>query len=695
MSASPPSAAPPPPPSANEQASYALDPALEHLVPQPSAPPPQPASTDDASSSTAPEPTQLSDYPQPTPAQRPVEQHDFLPSSSSAAVDALAQPSSSLLTLDRFYALPSSAPTMSPLPLFAPDDLPVAPNSPTEQIALLREMDEDADAALLANRAYQDELGEVMRRLERARKRAGELKALVTALRAELDSTVEVKVVADGFREPTLPWFKWKYGKDLPPNPDGEARDRYLATIRSIPWSPAERAQLRQEVIMENHRLFAAEVRRRGGDPIQAAEERGQEWFVESLDGLDWERIATPFDRRTPAACRIQWTQRDHPSLLPAEERENWSAEEKKKLREAVRKHGEKGWGKVAEAVGNGRTPLDCVRQHRRDEGAPKPPKKLAIEVKEEDENIREAIQLYGEDWQAVAKHTSLSPTYCLTRWSTFLHPTLRRGRWTTAEDAALRRAIATCGRHWVGVARLVPGRSDAQCRERWSEQLDPRLLDKKEWTEEEEALVLRLRDEEGLSWSDIARQGFEGRRTDGQILRRYTDLQKRAQPGYVKPKLGRPKKSERKGKGGKGVPKKTAKARQKEQEARWREEREFEAWAEGEGLVVEEEGEEGQEGQEVRLGGAGGGDDEEEEEEEVASRSARGTKRKKQAAPSASTSSTAASTAKKRKTAASAADKGKGKGKKRARQEEEVDENEAETGEVEEIGTRRSRRRS
>lgn len=82
-----------------------------------------------------------------------------------------------------------------------------------------------------------------------------------------MNQSGDLRVVASeeaGVTEPKLPWFKYRYGKvrrplfhfplppddifervrlligmrfiqELPPNADGEARDRYLAAIRSIP----------------------------------------------------------------------------------------------------------------------------------------------------------------------------------------------------------------------------------------------------------------------------------------------------------------------------------------------------------------------------------------------------------------------------------------------------------------------------
>jgi hypothetical protein len=53
------------------------------------------------------------------------------------------------------------------------------PQSPTERVNQLRELDEDATNSLEANRSYQEELKLVMARLQAASKRTNELKVRI------------------------------------------------------------------------------------------------------------------------------------------------------------------------------------------------------------------------------------------------------------------------------------------------------------------------------------------------------------------------------------------------------------------------------------------------------------------------------------------------------------------------------------
>lgn len=73
----------------------------------------------------------------------------------------------------------------------------------------------------------------------------------------------------------------------------------------------------------------------------------------------------------------------------------------------------------------------------------------------------------------------------CINRWTKSLKPTITKGKWSLQEDESLKTAVALVGTHWKSVADRVRGRTDAQCRERWTNVLDPVLAKKKAWTKE------------------------------------------------------------------------------------------------------------------------------------------------------------------------------------------------------------------
>lgn len=168
------------------------------------------------------------------------------------------------------------------------------------------------------------------------------------------------------------------------------------------------------------------------------------------------------------------------------------------------------------------RTAHDCLRQYRR--------RILPVKkdwTKQEDNLLLEAVRIHGMNWQSIARYVGRHSNACINRWTKTIRPTIKRGKWTPEEDEALRQAYAAVGPVWKQVSARVAGRTDAQCRERWVNVVNPALRPTNEWTEEEEAALLRMRDEEGKSWSEIA-NAFEGTRTDNHCSRHYANIQRR-----------------------------------------------------------------------------------------------------------------------------------------------------------------------
>jgi hypothetical protein len=48
------------------------------------------------------------------------------------------------------------------------------------------------------------------------------------------------------------------------------------------------------------------------------------------------------------------------------------------------------------------------------------------------------------------------------------------KGMWTAKEDARLTSVVAKLGQNWKAVAELIPGRMHTQCRRRWAQSVDP-----------------------------------------------------------------------------------------------------------------------------------------------------------------------------------------------------------------------------
>merc|ERR1712151_1024120 len=96
----------------------------------------------------------------------------------------------------------------------------------------------------------------------------------------------------------------------------------------------------------------------------------------------------------------------------------------------------------------------------------------------------------------------------CAQRWRNYLRPetkAVKKGKWTKAEDEQLRRILSRFdyknAQTWEKAAEGMGfTRSNKQCRERWTNFLDPSLRFGP-WTAEEDALLLRLYEESGNKW--------------------------------------------------------------------------------------------------------------------------------------------------------------------------------------------------
>lgn len=81
-----------------------------------------------------------------------------------------------------------------------------------------------------------------------------------------------------------------------------------------------------------------------------------------------------------------------------------------------------------------------------------------------------------------------------------------RKVKWSNEEDQSLRVSVQQFGTsNWSLVASLLPGRTGKQCRERWTNQINPEL-NKQAWKEQEDISILQLHQTYGNSWSAIAK---------------------------------------------------------------------------------------------------------------------------------------------------------------------------------------------
>ncbi|KAL9644251.1 hypothetical protein ABK040_005712 [Willaertia magna] len=85
------------------------------------------------------------------------------------------------------------------------------------------------------------------------------------------------------------------------------------------------------------------------------------------------------------------------------------------------------------------------------------------------------------------------------------------KGSWTEEEDKKLLDLVQNHGaKRWSFIAQGLPGRVGKQCRERYLNHLDPKI-NKKAWTEEEDAVIVEMHEKHGNQWAKISRV-LEGR---------------------------------------------------------------------------------------------------------------------------------------------------------------------------------------
>ncbi|MDR1434977.1 MAG: hypothetical protein LBI77_01055 [Puniceicoccales bacterium] len=106
--------------------------------------------------------------------------------------------------------------------------------------------------------------------------------------------------------------------------------------------------------------------------------------------------------------------------------------------------------------------------------------------------------------------------------------------RWNLEEDRLLGDAVNRYGpKNWNQIASQVPNRTSRQCRDRWIEQLDPKVKHGN-WTKEEDDFIIAFVEKNGHEWSQCAEK-FPNR-TDNSIENRwYSNLSKRQKKGAKK----------------------------------------------------------------------------------------------------------------------------------------------------------------
>ncbi|XP_021858427.2 uncharacterized protein [Spinacia oleracea] len=322
-------------------------------------------------------------------------------------------------------------------------------------------------------------------------------------------------------------------------------------SFRREKWSKVENQSLKKEIIKQ----FQERVFDKSADVISALEEPG---FDNGVDGMissitnlditpeiiqdflgkvDWNKLASRLEeerfprrltaeceeervpRRLAAECEARWLNSENCLI----NRDNWTSNEDKHLLLLIQKNGIHNWSYIAQKLETNRTPFQCLARYQRSLNASILKREW---TEDEDAQLRSAVESFGEsNWQAVASVLEgRTGTQCSNRWNKTLLPARQKvGKWSINEDKRLRVAVTLFGhKSWHRIAQFVPGRTQAQCRERWVNVLDP-CLNRGQWTEEDDMKLKAAIAEHGYCWSKVA--VCIPLRTDNQCRRRWKRL--------------------------------------------------------------------------------------------------------------------------------------------------------------------------
>ena len=185
-------------------------------------------------------------------------------------------------------------------------------------------------------------------------------------------------------------------------------------------------------------------------------------------------------------------------------------------------------WGAVAPQLAPLGAPIttdEALRQLEGEEDRRARPRKPSIGGKwtpEEDQKLLKIVEEHGpKKWKRISEllGTVRTDIQCLPRWTKVIKPGLNKGPWLQQEDDLVRAEVQRMKREsaegvvkWAQIAASLNGiagngstRLGKQCRERWFNHLDP-TLKKGDWSEDENATLLKLQRQLGNRWCEIAK---------------------------------------------------------------------------------------------------------------------------------------------------------------------------------------------
>eukprot|EP01004_Peranema_trichophorum_P005824 NODE_466_length_2720_cov_40.181363_g399_i0.p1 GENE.NODE_466_length_2720_cov_40.181363_g399_i0~~NODE_466_length_2720_cov_40.181363_g399_i0.p1 ORF type:complete len:830 (+),score=156.73 NODE_466_length_2720_cov_40.181363_g399_i0:79-2568(+) len=329
---------------------------------------------------------------------------------------------------------------------------------------------------------------------------------------------------------PASQYFTNEYGESILINPHTELYSQIIkyspVSIKDRPWNNIEVQSLVDAVrIVTQKKAQEKILESEDFDPSKLEQVLNPSfWDVEiaahGLDISDWENVCKLVKGRTAWECRLCWFN----NASPIVSHNKWTRDEEKNLLKIAQQNNCYNWSKIACELGTHRTAISCMMKYMRSCA-----RTLDFEwTEKEDIALKEAVSKYGEsNWQCISQIVNpgrRTGPQCLHRWKNSpLNPNVSKERWTAEEDCRLYLAQHAYDQRWIRVSNTMPHRTDSQCRERWTNILDPTLT-KASWTPEEDMKLMEAVQTHGVGkWSRVAKLLCP--RTDSQCAQRWKSL--------------------------------------------------------------------------------------------------------------------------------------------------------------------------
>ncbi|NWR33827.1 SNPC4 protein, partial [Tachuris rubrigastra] len=406
----------------------------------------------------------------------------------------------------------------------------------------IESLPQDPETCLQMNHVYQEVIQEKIEEVELLIAQNREQQKEITG---ELDGSTKTAKAGDGRNLPAnvflghfmKPYFKDKTtGIGPPSNEDAKEKAaqgiKSFEQLHSAKWKSREKTLLQKSVVSDRlQRLLQPKLLKMSYwnqklEKVKTEMEKQTlekqikevEREIEAINQLpesdllgnrfdehDWEKISNiHFDgQRSSEELRKFWENWEHPSINKKE----WSEEEIERLKQIAAKHNYLHWQTIAQELGTNRTPFQCLQKYQ----IYNKDLKRKEWTKAEDQMLLELVQEMRVGSHIPYKKIAYymegrDSAQLIYRWTKSVDPSLKKGPWTPEEDAMLLAAVKKYGeKDWYKIRTEVPGRSDAQCRDRYLKALHWDVK-KGKWSLEEEEQLIELVEKHGLGhWSKIS----------------------------------------------------------------------------------------------------------------------------------------------------------------------------------------------